>query len=354
MLTYHLGLGVDIPRVKIDRIPRVPWIKEVPVGPSFRKALLDIILLAKTLRSLLRSRYDLIYTHEEASLFGALLSRIFNVRHLYDLHSSLPQFLLHFRWGRIRPLVAVFKWIERTAIAFSDVVITISPALRDHVTRIGEKAPVKVIENSMSLFEGSSPSKRDLRSLELELDIPKGHRIVLYTGTFESYQALEVLLESAAQVIARRTDTMFVLVGGKRDQIKKNEQVVQTMGLTRHFRFAGTRHPHCMPLFYELSHVLVSPRARGENAPLKIYSYLESGKPIVASNNNVHTQVLNQKTAILVPLTAEAFCYGILFALENPEAAKGIGENAKRLYEENYCSSRYLEKMGQALQLALR
>ena len=43
--------------------------------------------------------------------------------------------------------------------------------------------------------------------------------------------------------------------------------------------------------------------------------------------------------------------YYVAFALENPEAAESIAENAKRLYEENYGFSRYLEKMGQALQL---
>ncbi len=50
--------------------------------------------------------------------------------------------------------------------------------------------------------------------------------------------------------------------------------------------------------------VLVSPRSRGTNTPLKIYQYLRSGKPIVATRLLTHTQVLSDETAILTGATA--------------------------------------------------
>ena len=43
--------------------------------------------------------------------------------------------------------------------------------------------------------------------------------------------------------------------------------------------------------------MLVSPRIRGTNTPLKIYSYLRSGRPIVATNLLTHTQVLTPDVA---------------------------------------------------------
>ena len=68
-------------------------------------------------------------------------------------------------------------------------------------------------------------------------------------------------------------------------------------GRPRRFR------PICSP-----RDVLVSPRSRGTNTPLKIYQYLRSGKPIVATRLLTHTQVLSDETAILTGATPRGVC----------------------------------------------
>ena len=68
--------------------------------------------------------------------------------------------------------------------------------------------------------------------------------------------------------------------------------------------FAGERPAEEMPAYLLACDVLVSPRSRGTNTPLKIYQYLRSGKPIVATRLLTHTQVLGDETAILTGATA--------------------------------------------------
>ena len=47
--------------------------------------------------------------------------------------------------------------------------------------------------------------------------------------------------------------------------------------------------------------VLVSPRTRGNNTPMKIYSYLDAGRAVLATDLPTHTQVLTPECARLAP-----------------------------------------------------
>jgi glycosyltransferase involved in cell wall biosynthesis len=87
--------------------------------------------------------------------------------------------------------------------------------------------------------------------------------------------------------------------------------------------------------------VLVTTRARGTNTPLKLYQYLRSGRPIVATAIRSHTQVLKPGWAELVAPTAEAVAGGILALLRDPERRKRMAANALRVAEERYGEARY-------------
>jgi glycosyltransferase involved in cell wall biosynthesis len=96
--------------------------------------------------------------------------------------------------------------------------------------------------------------------------------------------------------------------------------------------------------YLDIAKVLVSPRKSGTNTPLKIYSYLRSGRPIVATNLITHTQVLNPEIAILTQPEPEAFAKGIIDALTNPEMSKMV-ERAQQIAEEKYSYREYLAKI---------
>jgi len=94
--------------------------------------------------------------------------------------------------------------------------------------------------------------------------------------------------------------------------------------------------------------VLLSPRSRGTNTPLKIYQYLRSGKPIVATRLLTHTQVLSDETAILTGATAHEFAAGIIAALNDPVRGAAVGGRARALANTKYSYEAYLERTRQA------
>jgi SAM-dependent methyltransferase len=69
------------------------------------------------------------------------------------------------------------------------------------------------------------------------------------------------------------------------------------------------------PALLDAADVLVSPRSRGTNTPLKIYQYLRSGPRHRRDVRLLtHTQVLDDSVSILTPATADGFAAGILRA----------------------------------------
>jgi glycosyltransferase involved in cell wall biosynthesis len=112
--------------------------------------------------------------------------------------------------------------------------------------------------------------------------------------------------------------------------------------------FTGEQPSDAIPGYLDAADVLVSPRSSGTNTPLKIYQYLRSGRVIVATRLLTHTQVLSDEVAILTEATPESFGCGILQAINDPAAARRIGEAAKLLAETRYTYEAYLQRTREA------
>jgi glycosyltransferase involved in cell wall biosynthesis len=299
------------------------------------------------IRQAFSGRYDAIHSHEEGGVIGVLLSALLRVPHLYDMHSSLPQQLTNFAFTGSPLIRRVFLAIERLMIRRSRVVIVICPSLEETVRAIDPKAQVVLIENAPgSAEEQSTPEEAAAvrRSSGLQPTTP----LVLYTGTFEAYQGLDLLFAAMAVVRAKRPDVRLLLAGGKPDQVERARADARAAGIDNATLFAGERPASEIPAYLLASDVLVSPRSRGTNTPLKIYQYLRSGKPIVATRLLTHTQVLSDDTAILTEASPQAFGAGILQAIEDPSGSAELGRRARTLAETKYSYEAYLERTRRA------
>ena len=174
----------------------------------------------------------------------------------------------------------------------------------------------------------------------IEPDVP----VVLYTGTFEAYQGLDLLYAAAARVRATRPDVRFLVVGGQPDQVEAARVQARSAGADGVVVFTGQRPSEEIPQFLDAATVLASPRSRGTNTPLKIYQYLRAGRPIIATRLLTHTQVLDDSVAVLTEATPEAYAAGILRAVDDPAEADAIGRRARALADTKYSYEAYLER----------
>jgi glycosyltransferase involved in cell wall biosynthesis len=149
LLSYGEGQNIDLASVRLIRIPRMSWIGPIPVGPSWKKFFLDILMCMWTIGLLVRHRYDAVHAHEEAVFWCRFLKPLFRFRLIYDMHSSLPQQLSNFQFTKSRMLLGTFRALEHTCLRKADAVITICPDLKDYALRTGIDPERHVlIENS--------------------------------------------------------------------------------------------------------------------------------------------------------------------------------------------------------------
>jgi glycosyltransferase involved in cell wall biosynthesis len=347
LVTYPFGHEVSLPGLRVFRCLRPPFIRDIRIGPSWAKVPLDFTLaIAAARRAFLTERYDAVHSHEEGSLIGVLIAWMLGLPHLYDMHSSLPQQLTNFSFSRSRALTRLFTWMERFVVRRSRVVVVICPHLEELVRGIGPGVPAVLIENAPG--SGDTPVAGSGARIRSELGLPADAQVVLYTGTFEAYQGLDLLFAAARHVIGQRPGARFVLAGGRPEQIASAKTQAEQAGLGNAFVFAGQRPAEDIPLFLDAADVLVSPRSTGTNTPLKIYQYLRSGRPIVATRLLTHTQVLNDDVAILTAATAEAFAAGIVSALTDTMFARAVGDRARHLADTKYSYDAYLSRTRQA------
>ena len=344
LLTYHVGEDVSLPGVRIYRIPSVPFIKDLKVGPSMAKVPLDVLLFFKAIGMLLRKRYDVIHSHEEAAIFSVFLAAMFRTRHLYDMHSSLPRQLQNFDFGNVWPIIGTFEWFERLAVRSCDALITIGPDLEQYAYKIKPDVPQMMIENLPLRTNDLDGNAKSIAALREKLGI-ENRLAIVYTGTFERYQGVDLLLESARIITTQCPEAVFVLVGGKPAQVEAAKAQVVAGGLENNIIFMGTLPIEEANQFMYLADILVSPRIEGTSVPLKIYTYLHTGKPIVATNLPAHTLVLTKDTAILVDPVKEAFAAGIIDLVKDHDLRERIGVQAKKLAEEKYNASIYLSRL---------
>jgi len=341
LITYPFGDDVEMPNLTIRRSARVLGVRDVKIGPSFGKFLLDIPLCFSTVAALGRRRYDVIHSHEEAAFFCAPLARKHGVTHVYDMHSSLPQQLDNFASFNARPIKSTFHRLENYVLRSCDGVITICKDLADVAQAVCPDTPHAMIENTGDdghVFQGNPENVRAKWGLER-------HDVVLYAGTFEPYQGLDLLLEAFAIVAQRQPSAHLLMVGGQPEQVRAHEARAQELALAGRVTFTGQLHPSSIPSYMQASSVIVSPRSSGTNTPLKIYSYLRSGVPIVATDLPTHTQTLNAEVAELTAATPEAFAHGLARVLTDKAYAHRLAQAARELAEREYSDAAYMRRV---------
>jgi glycosyltransferase involved in cell wall biosynthesis len=343
LVTYHIGKNVCLPGLTIYRMPALPFIRGVKPGPSLAKFPLDLVLFLAAAFRLCTRRYRYLHTHEEAGVMGALLAPLFGCKHMYYMHSNLTQVVASSEFTRSRGLLRCVQAVQNFMLRRADAIVAFYPEIAGEAKRVAPAKPVSMILPPAVDEELPPANASEAAQLRQQLNLADGP-VLLYTGTLESYQGLDLLLQSIPAIIAEEPAVRLVIAGGRADQVAQLRGLAEELAIADVVRFVGQRPLEEMPAYMALADILVSPRSKGTHTPLKLYTYLRSGKPILATAILAHTQILTPEVALLTPPTAAGLAQGALALLRDGEYARNLAKSARQLSEQRYNWSAFLER----------
>ncbi len=307
-------------------------------GFSLKKLVLDAAMLGRLLSLLRRGRFDVVHAVEESAFLALLGKRLCGVPYVYDMDSGLAQQMVD-RFpvlGLVRPLLDA---CERAAVRGSCGTLAVCRSLeeqaRAHHPAHNPGGLVARLEDP-SLLGAATPESADL--------VPEGWRglpLVLYVGNLQPYQGIDLLLAAFARTVKEIPEARLAVVGGDAGSIDRYRRQA---GDDRIW-FAGPRPLFELGAWLGQATVLVSPRLQGTNTPMKLYSYLDSGRPVLATRLPTHTQILDDDVALLVEPDPEAMGQGMARLLRDELLRERLAGAARRLAQRELTPEAFRRKL---------
>lgn len=221
-----------------------------------------------------------------------------------ELH-TLPKYSVNQRIKKFKGIIAVTQTLKNKLIkkGITENKIMVAP----------DGADIKQFDIQISQEEARK-----------KMSLPLDRKIILYAGHLYKWKGVDVLAEAAKYL----NNHLIVFIGGTKKDIKiftsqfKNYKNILILG---HKIYSE------IPLYLKAADVLVLPNSAKEKisrywtSPMKMFEYMASRRPIVASDLPSIREVLNKNNAILVEAdNQKELIDGIKKSLENSDFSDKI------------------------------
>ncbi|HWV58595.1 MAG TPA: glycosyltransferase [Longimicrobiales bacterium] len=343
LLTYFQGEDVDIPNVRMLRIRRPPFVRSVPIGVSWQKLPCDAYLAVAAARLVRANRYDLVHAVEEGAFIAWWIRNRAGIPYVFDMDSCMSEQVRN--RGRVyAPAASVFQWLERRTIRDAAGVVAVCRTLVDYARAHHPAGPVALLPDPPVTAITGTGSPAPAREAVARIASVQGVKI-LYVGNLESYQGVDLLLDAFERVAAENLDAQLIIAGGDAAGIARLARQAAAASLGGRVHLIGPTPLEALDEVLSAADILVSPRRSGTNTPMKIYSYMLSGRPILATAIPAHAQVLEESVAVLTEPTAVAMAEGLRRLLADASLRRRISSAASVLATATYSHDAYRRRL---------
>lgn len=329
IVTYHFGEDLPVGGPRVFRTPWLPYRRLAPGPSGVKLGLLDPLLALRLLGLALRRRYHLIHAHHfEGALVGLLIDSLLGIPVIYDAHTTLAGELHYYDFVKWRRLA---DYLDQGVPDWADHVVAVSESLRDEFVQRGiPRGKIDVIPTGVDVetFTGRNPDA-ERRRLGLE-----GRRVVMYTGSMESFQGVALLLQAMPEVFRRVADAVLVLVGSGQEPAL--ERQCRTLGIAGRVVRAGNRPFSEIPGWLAAADVAVVPRPECPGIPQKLVNYMAAGKAVVSFQASAKLIEHGVSGWVVANGDTHALAEAIVALLDNPPLRGCLGRQARAVVAGRY------------------
>lgn len=340
LLTLPIGDDRAIPGVRILRVPRIPGITNIPIGPSPGKLLYDVLLLIRGLCQVIRHQYAAIHGVEEAGAIAWVLGRLSGAAVVFEKHSDPAS---HKAGAMKNAVLKAYAAVERLIIAGADAVIGTGRTL---VAQVRESNPKKAAFHVFDLPSSHRESNPETAAqVRTRLQQNPGEVLALYVGSFAVYQGIDLLFDSMCEVFSSRGNVRLIVIGGSPAEREARQKTLAQRGFSDRVTFAGFVSPDELPNYLAAADILLSPRISGVNSPLKLLDYLKVSRAIVATDLAANREIIDEACAVMAAPETSAFAAGVVQLVDSPELRDRLGKAGRKLIDQTYNMNGFVDRL---------
>jgi glycosyltransferase involved in cell wall biosynthesis len=272
-----------------------------------------------------REKPDLVHTHtSKAGILGrwaAKLSRVPCIAHTPHGHVF---------YGHFSPLKSeLFRIVEKITALFTHRLVALTQGEKaDHIRlRVCPDHKMAVIPSGVDIERFTAG--RDIQSLKKTLGIDPKRNVVGTIGWLLPIKGPQVLLRAMIQVWTFFPDVELVYAG-KGPLQESLETEAQRLGAGDKVKFLGWRND--IPDILQVFDIFVLP-SLNEGMGRVIVEAMAAGKPVAASRTGgIPDLIRHGENGLLAPPgDPQGLAKAVLYLMENPDAARRMGERGRTL-----------------------
>lgn len=267
-----------------------------------------------------------------------------NVPLVFEVRDLWPEMPIAMGAIKLKPTIAIARWLEKWAYKNSSAVVALSPMMKDGVLKTGfDPARVAVIPNSCDVgpFRDDKTNESSIQ-FRNERDWLKSNPLILYAGTLGAVNAVENIAVLAAEIRQSNPSLRFLVVG---DGVMKDEieRQAHELGVLNETFFMESRLPKAsMPAAFNAATMVCNfakdvPEFRANSAN-KFFDGLAASKPMLINYGGWQYDLLNASGAGLAvwqksPAESAQMLSDLL---NNEERLESMSQNSARLADKYF------------------
>ncbi len=292
------------PRNRFERMTRVVW---------------------KLLRLALKEKADVYHFHDPELIPIGLVLRLFGKKVIYDVHEDVPMQILNKDWIKsytVRKSVSLlFKVFESLSCVFFAKIVAATPD-------IAKKFPAQktiTIRNFpiLELIDKAHP-----------INTHKEKPIIIYAGGLSKIRGIKEIIQ--AMDFVREKAELWLLGNWESEEFKRECESLKGWRYTKYLGLKPLEEVYSyMKVDIGIS-ILYPVKNYVTSLPVKAFEYMACSLPMIMSNFPYWKEIFGECALFANPDAPKEIAEKIFYLLDNPDKAKKLGNNGRRLVEKKY------------------